>query len=226
MTMVELAVAMLIFSILVIVAFGITASTTRAAADKIAESTLQVKGERTLKLITETLSPSAQLGVDANGAGLTYYVPVDIDGSGTVLSGGTGTGSGLLEYGATNGSTSTNGTMRFSYVASTLLNENLEVVDLNGDGDRLDIFDIGYVQQSTSISGDLPKIVGLTNIAQRQGNYGTTIDVDNGASGSGRLFNLPSGSRVLQVSIWLMTISEDRLPHLVQCKSYVFLRNQ
>ena len=257
-TLLEMAISMAIFSLMISMAFQISMVTTRSASEKLALTTLQVKGERTLKLIVEALTPSAQLGVDGNGTSLSYYAPVDLDGNGTPLRFVPDPDPTpplprpplvFLEYGAVSktaqGTTAFPGTMRFEYYREPytpaagfpnvvsfptpkIWSEANERVDLNGDGDRNDVFDVSCIAQMSNLPGDLPSLVGVTNILQRQGNYGASIiDDSNPASDtSGNIFYLPPGSRVLQISLWLATITEDRIPHLINCRGQVFLRNQ
>ncbi len=260
-TLVEVIIALGVFSMLVVMALGISRFSTLSVAEKIHIGTLQVKSERTLKKLIECLSTSATLTVNttvastpyAQGAyaSLSYYVPRDVDGSGTSIAavpdGVTDVPAYMeansvpdprvLEYGLDPSvpEVSAQGVMIFRYEADRQVDEATEDLDLNGDNDKNDTFDIGRIRMEYYRATDNPATdqphyittIGDPNIVQRAGhaNWGKPINTDTvGTNVSGRIFNL--NGAVLEIRVWLMSVSKDRIAHLVQNESQVFLRNQ
>lgn len=229
MTMVELIVSTAIFSLLIAMAFQISMNTTRSASEKLLEATIEVKAERTLKMLTDELVSADSLApiVSSNGSSVTIQIPMDSDGDGTPLN---KSDNFSLELGAvTTGGSLYNGTITYQFVSQKTLSEATESLDLNADGDQNDSFEMGYLERTSTISGDTTTVIGVTNIVQRQGAFGSSILADSNPSTdtSGRIFTkLNTEGNLLQVSLWLMAISEDRYPHLVQSKVQLFLRNR
>lgn len=228
MTMVEMMVATTVFSLLIAMAFQISMSTTRAASEKLMISTLEVKGERTLKLVTDELVSASSLApvVASNGSSITVQVPLDNDGDGTTVS---KSANFSLELGSvTESGSASNGLTTYAFVPQRVISEADESLDFNLDGDMNDEFEVGYLQRSSTVAGDLPVVVGVTNIIQRRGNHGASIlsDSNPASDTSGRIFTRNADGTLLQVSFWLLTVSEDRIAHLVQSKVQLFLRNR
>ncbi|GMV80911.1 MAG: hypothetical protein AMXMBFR7_20950 [Planctomycetota bacterium] len=230
MTLLEVVVSTGLMALLVGLAFQISAHSTRSVSERVTRSNVEVKGERTLKLLTEDLISAAQLGI-VSGTGNTqvdFFVPiVDSNGRGTVLQDSSESNPGFLRYGASTDGMENSGTMTFRFVPREVLAEGTMGIDLNGDGDKSDSYDMGYIERNTSLSGDVPRLVGVTNVIQVAGaaNWGQPIVSSAGAE-SGKLFRLQNNGSILEINLWLLTVSEDRFPHLVQCSSQVFLRNQ
>lgn len=229
MTMVELIVATVIFSMLIAMSFQISMSTTRSASEKLLESTVQVKAERTLKMLSDEIVSADSLApiVSADGSSITIQIPMDHDGDGTTLD---KSNNFNLELGAvTSGGSLYNGTITYRFVQQKSLSEATEGLDLNADNDQNDSFDMGYLEKTSTINGDTTSVIGVTNIIQRQGNYGASIlaDANPASDNSGRIFTkLNTDGNLIQVSLWLVAISEDRMPHLIQSKVQLFLRNR
>ncbi|MCW8129594.1 MAG: type II secretion system protein [Planctomycetota bacterium] len=228
MTMIELIVATVIFSLLIAMAFQISMNTTRSASEKIVQATVEVKAERTLKLVTDELISASSLApvLATNGSSITVQVPHDNDGDGTTVSRNSNFS---LELGAvTDAGKLANGTVTYTFVRDRTISEASENLDLNLDGDTNDTFDVGYLQRTSTVSGDIPVVVGVTNIIQRRNNYGASILADSNPSTdtSGRIFTRNADGTLLQISFWLLSVSEDRNAHLVQSKVQLFLRNR
>jgi len=227
MSMMEMLVATAIFSLLIVMAFQISIFTSRAAAEKLTGANVEVKGERTLKMIVEALTVCTAIAVNPGNATITYNSPFDIDNSGTPLYRNTQS----LERGIITAAGSGNGTMTFTFVKEKSVSEATEQLDLNQDGDTLDSFDMGWIERSSTLAGDVPEIIGVTNIVQRKDNWGRPILSDGAPTdGSGRIFfrdmTSENTKHILQINLMLLAISEDRLVHMIQCKGQVFLRNQ
>jgi len=228
-SLLEAAVAVMIMSMVILISLEITMVASTSFTDKVTKSTLEVKGERTLKLVVEAVTESAQLGVGPEFTSITFFVPFDNDGDGTVLTGNSINPDDLgnLEFGAVTQAGAGNGTITFQFIPQDVFTEAAENLDLNGDGDLNDVFDVGYIEQSSTLPGDMPFQIGVNNIVQRQGAWGTSILFDNNPGDTtGQIFELPAGTRVLNVNLWLMASSRDRRAYLVRCNEQVFLRNQ
>jgi len=228
MSMLEMLVASAIFALLIAMAFQVSLFTSRATAEKLTEANVEVKGERTLKMIVEALTACTELALNTGTyADITYHSPVDIDNSGTTLYRNTQS----LERGIATHAGTGLGSMHFTFAKEKALSEATEGLDLNQDGDRLDSFDMGWIERSSTLPGDIPEIIGVTNILQRKDAWGQPILSDALATdNSGRIFfrDMTSANtkHILKINLMLLAISEDRFVHLVQCKGQVFLRNQ
>ncbi len=227
-TLLEIMIVSVIFSLLVATAIQVSVFATRATSAKLTETNVQVKGERTLKLLIEELAISHNLSVEeSTGDNLSYYSPLDIDQDGTPLNKVTR----LMDYGADSGTVSGAGEMYFSFKKDRTLREAEEGVDLNLDGDKTDEFDIGYIEQFIDLAGtanDVTRVIGVNNIIQRKDQWGRSIFYDSGPQAdndpTGRIFSQNDAS--LRINLWIVGISEGRSAHLVHCQGEVFLRNQ
>jgi hypothetical protein len=256
MTLVELVVALGMFSLMIAIGLGIIRSSTFSVAER------QMKSERTLKKLIESLSTSATLTVNTATstspyergpyASLTYYVPRDKDDTGTPISAvpdgvtdvpaymktAQTTDPRVLEYGLDPSvpETDADGVMIFRFERDRTISEQGEDLDLNGDGDINDAFDVGRIRMEYYLASDDQSIqppryittIGDPNVVQRAGTgqWGMPITSDSTDPDdpSGRIFNL-NGS-VLEIRVWLLNVSRERIAHLVQNRAQVFLRNQ
>jgi hypothetical protein len=261
-TLVEVVIALAVFALMIVMALGISRFSTLSVAEKIHLGTLQVKSERTLKKLIESLSTSATLTVNTATAtspyvrgphaSLTYYVPRDKDSTGTPIAAVPDGVTDVPEYMKTNQTSdprvleygldpsvpeaNPDGVMVFRFESDRTISEVGEGFDLNGDGDTDDVFDVGRIRMeyylSTDNQGTTPPrfltTIGDPNVVQRTGNlnWGRPITSDSADpdDASGRIFNL-NGS-VLEIRVWLLSVSKDRIAHLVQNRAQVFLRNQ
>ncbi|MCZ7647700.1 MAG: hypothetical protein M5U26_20995 [Planctomycetota bacterium] len=217
--------------LLVSMAFQVSAHSTRAVSERVTKANVEVKGERTLKMLTEELLSSSNLDVVpyTGNTKIQYYVPIDNDSNGTVLQGPGQPNPGYLYYGVETDGVEADGTMYFEFIPERVLDEAELDIDLNANGTKTDQFDVGYIQRTTTLPGDVPRLVGVTNIVQVRGNYGAPVrDLPSTSEDDewGKIFRVQNNGYVLEINLWLMAVTEDRFPHLVHCQGQVFLRNQ
>ena len=246
-TLVEMMVAVAVFAIVVAMALEMSLIASRATTDTVNRSVLEGEAESAAVRLVESLSACTKLWSYSDTHFVVFSVPVDNDSNGTVLDkGDMSTGllptiewgaaaddlpapipGGEIVYffggaGATDPETGQMGTFR------TIV-ESVENVDINGDGDMNDSFDMGTIYRR--IAGATPSVIPLSgpNVIQRSGvsNYGKCIKHDNCTFGctSGRIFFL-DGSYVMHVNLWMLKIPESRRPILVHAHQQVYLRNQ
>ncbi|MCX7805191.1 MAG: prepilin-type N-terminal cleavage/methylation domain-containing protein [Planctomycetota bacterium] len=246
-TLVEMMVAVAVFAVVVAMALEMSLLASRATTDTVNRSVLEGEAEQTAVRLIESLSACTKLWSYTDTHFVVFSVPVDNDANGTVLDkGNMSTGllpniewgaaaedlsapipGGEIVYffggqGATDPETGQLGTFR------TIV-ESVERMDINGDGDMNDSFDVGTICRR--IAGATPAVIPVSgpNVIQRSGvsNYGKCIKHDNCTLNciSGKIFYL-DGSYVMHVNLWMMKIPESRRPVLVHAHQQVYLRNQ
>jgi hypothetical protein len=239
-TLIEMMVAVAVFAVVVALGLEMTLVASHNACDTIARSALEGDAEQGALRLAEILSSCTKLWSYADTYYVIFSVPVDQDKCGTVLDKldppniewGAVTesqviGGGEIVYffggsGATDPETGALGTFK-------TISEAVEHIDINGDGDMTDTFDVGTVYRR--VAGATPQVVPLTapNVIQRSGtaNYGKCIKHDNCTFGcdAGKIFFL-DGTNVMHVNLWLLRIPETRRPVLVFAHQKVYLRNQ
>lgn len=180
-TLIEICVSLAVFALMIGMALEISRFSTRAAGEKITLSTLQTKGERTLKQVIDAIEPGTQLNLNTAAtttpyvkgpyANIEYQVPRDVDDTGNPLTKAPdGEIQGLegaidqrnLEYGLDDRVVDTDGlgnpiiagVMLFRYEKIRELSEVDEDSDLNGDNIKADTFDVGRLRWEYYYSTD------------------------------------------------------------------------
>lgn len=216
-TLLEMGVAVTIFSMIAVIALVLSTKTAQYVGDEILQNDLHNKTETTLKKVAGYLSQSTRLGVSADGTSVTLQVPIDVNGNGSVLD-----ASGVLEFGVqTEDGQTGNGVITFIFVVDRQLSEIALGRDLNGDGDRNDIFDLGFIERTSTLPGDTTQQYGLPNIVQPSGNHGGDI------TGNGQpdpIFSVVG--RRLTVNIWALGQNKEGEGFMARSTTDVFLRNQ
>ena len=112
-----------------------------------------------------------------------------------------------------------------------MFNEALEDYDLDGDGLKTNTFVVGHLERCYFV-GDPPypqmitesrQVIGDQVMLQpRYPSSGTAPD----QLASNRIFSRDTNNAArLNVNMWLMTMTADGLPHLIQSKISIFMRN-
>ena len=249
-TLVEMVVAVAVFAAIVAVALDMSLMASRAASDTASRSALENEAEQHSLELIEALSDCTKLWSYADTHFVVFSVPVDGDGNGTVLDAGD-PATGVLphiEFGARASELAAplpNGEIVYffggqgatGYGSAELgtfrtLSEAVEGVDINGDGDMNDTFDVGtiyrqiYDSNGTAVTS--PRPITGPNVVQRSGraNYGKCIKHDNcTVCDSSKIFFLDH-TYIMHVNLWLLRMPESRRPILVHTHQQVYLRNQ
>lgn len=157
------------------------------------------------------------------GAGISYRVPVDPTGGTNYLDGED------IQWGATVGAASmTSGWVCIEFVPRTTVSEAETGDDINGDGDAVDVFDVGQLRRriwDTSNPGGPVEDLGLgpTAIFQERCNWGGDLDGDGFDD---PLFLWDPARRQLHVRLFLIGRGVKDMPITRRVESVMFLRNE
>jgi hypothetical protein len=168
------------------------------------------------------LVPGGQLFFRGDGTGFSYRVPVDPGGGKDFLDGDD------VQWGAEVNSVATlDGRLALEYVPRTTYDEAEREVDLNGDGDVVDVFDVGQIRRRAWNAADptLPGDdigLGPTAIIQERCNWGGDLDGD-GFDDPMLLWD--KDERKLYINLFLLGEASSR-PVVRPVRSMLFLRNE
>ncbi len=157
-----------------------------------------------------------------DGTGFSYRVPVDPAGGNNVMQGDD------LHWGSIvplSGPTES-GWSAIYFQPKTEFDEATERHDLNGDGDQLDVFDIGQLRRvrwdTTDATREEDSGMGPSIIVQEQCNWGGDLDADGFDD---PLFLWDPATRLLHVRLTLIGASNER-PIVRVVETVMFLRNE
>ena len=159
-----------------------------------------------------------------DGTGFSYRLPVDPSGGNNPLNGhDLFWGAVVPEVGAT-----TNGWMALVFEAKNTYAEAVTHDDINKDGDKTDVFDVGQIRRLTWDTTDPNHHVedlglGPTNVIQERCAGGGDLDGD----GFGDPLFLWNGStNLLHVRLFLLAAGTQGMPVVRKVESVMFLRNE
>ncbi len=156
------------------------------------------------------------------GAGVAFRIPVDPAGGTNVLNGDD------IQWGAQfQGNQLLSGWSCVEYVPSGTVTEAETGDDINGDGDFVDVFDIGQLRRRTwdtnNVGAPLDDLgLGPTAILQEQCNWGSDLDGDGMQD---PLFLWDEDNRQLHIRMFLVGQSVRDMPVVRKIESVMFLRN-
>lgn len=157
-----------------------------------------------------------------DGTGFSYRVPTDPTGANDFLDGND------LRWGATvRGTATLAGWVALEFVAKDEFDEARTGEDLNNDGDRVDVFDVGQIRRRTWDT-DAPNApgddVGLspTCVLQERGRPGADLDGDGFED---PIFLWDGTRRELSVRIFVLGRSREDAPIVRKVETVIFLRN-
>jgi prepilin-type N-terminal cleavage/methylation domain-containing protein len=219
-TLLEMVVAVAILSLVLLMAFGTMKRTTEVSSMESLRNQMERSGAESLEAMVEELNASSVLAIASDGSLLTFQVPVDLDGNGTVLD-----ADGNCEFGLDDLGVVSNGSATLMFVQNQV-GGNPEVLseaalgrDLNGDGDRVDIYDRGRIVRNSTASALNRTLTGV-RVIQPSGNWGGDIDGDGQADPVFRM----NGKQVW-IDLWTLGLDEAGTPHLIRCQTSLHLRN-
>jgi hypothetical protein len=157
-----------------------------------------------------------------DGMGFSYRVPVDPSGGDNPLNGND------LFFGAVVGGVPTvDGWIAIVFEARDEYSEATTGDDLNEDGDKTDVFEIGQLRRLTwdaTGAGDVEELgLGPTNVIQERCNHGGDLDGDGF---SDPLFLWNAETNLLHVRLFLLGASRRDMPVVRKVESVMFLRNE
>jgi len=158
-----------------------------------------------------------------DGTGFSYRKPVDPMGGKDYLSGD------KLKWGSEVGGTPLlNGRSCLTYKVKREFSEITTRVDINKDGDKLDVFDIGTIVLQRWVAGDSSVEtdeygMGPAAVLQERCNYGGDLD-DDGFDDP--LFLWDKETRQLQIKLYVIGGIANNNPIVRQVQTSIFLRNE
>ncbi|MEM7518667.1 MAG: hypothetical protein AAF368_17310, partial [Planctomycetota bacterium] len=133
-----------------------------------------------------------------------------------------------LRWGATvNGASTLDGYHSVQFIPSLQISEAASGDDINRDGDRLDVFDVGQLRRFTWDASD-PDVaredlgLGPNTILQESGAWGSDLDGDGFED---PMFFWDEDSRRLQIRLFVLGRTRADTPIVRRVESTVFLRN-
>ena len=158
-----------------------------------------------------------------NGTGFVYRNPIDPTGGNNMLDGD------KLIWGQTVlNSPQLDGWAALEFVPRRELSEALTGHDINNDGDKLDIFDIGVIQRKRWVSGDVGFGTDLINmgpaaVIQERCNWGSDLD---GNGFDDPIFLWDEKQRQLNIHLFVIGGVSNGNPIIRRVESTIFLRNE
>jgi hypothetical protein len=170
----------------------------------------------------QAIEPTGTIFYQGLGTGFSYRVPTDPAGGTNYLDGDD------LQWGETvRGNPTLDGWGAIHFNAVWVFNEAAEGQDLNGDGDRVDLFDVGQIRRrtwdttNTAITTDVG--LGPTVVVQEQCNWGGDLDADGF---NDPIFLWDADRRTLHVRLFVIGTSPGASAILRRVESMIFLRNE
>ncbi len=158
-----------------------------------------------------------------DGTGISYRMPTDPSGGHDFFA------NGQLQWGATVGQAPLlTGWCAMYFVPVTTFSEAQSGVDINHDGDRTDVFDIGQIHRrrwSTANPGSPDSkdvAIGPSVVLQERNRYGSDLDGDGFAD---PIFLWDPVSGRLHLRLFVMGRNQQGWPTVRRVESMVFLRN-
>ena len=174
-----------------------------------------------------TTGVALELGVKTTfrgkGLGFSFQVPVDPAGGRTFVQGNeVRWGAPVLGTGQTR-----NGRMAIYFQPQSSFAEASENADVNGDGDRVDVFDVGQLRRvawdvtAPGMSDDIG--LGASVVLQERCNWGGDLDGDEFDD---PLFLWNADTNELHIRLFVLGANRSGLPVVRRVESFLFLRNE
>lgn len=198
----ELVVVVAIVSLISTLVMGSMAKSQTFAGVEMSRGATESRFQFTLDSLRSTLAIARVEDPIDSGARIRLMTPVDPDGDGVPYD-----ATGAITWGSTVGGVATPGAARFlAFVVTGFVLEQHLDIDIDGDGDLLDAFDLGRIEEQTPDGLN----IALTSdvVLQRAGDPGGDIDGDGALD---PLFTVIDGGRSRLVRVRLFAI--HRLPN-------------
>lgn len=174
-----------------------------------------------------TTRTSSELGVATVfrglGAGFSFKVPVDPTGGLNLIQGT------QIRWGASVRGTgqTASGRMAIYFAPVSTFDEAEANADINGDGDRVDVFDVGQLRRVawdvTAPNMDDDVGLGPSVVLQERCNWGGDLDGDGFDD---PLFLWNPTSKELHIRLFILGSARSGLPVVRRVESFLFLRNE
>lgn len=157
-----------------------------------------------------------------DGTGFSFRVPTDPAGGTDYFE------NGEIRWGSTvDGTPLESGWSALWFQPAWVLAESVSGTDLNGDGDTLDLFDVGQIKRRAWDTSDPDRPVrevalGPTIVMQERCNWGGDLDADGFDD---PLFLWDEANRRLHVRVFVLGLSSGNSPLVRRVETSVFLRN-
>lgn len=169
------------------------------------------------------LEEGAQVFFRGDGVGFAFRVPIDPNGGNNPLNGDD------LFWGAiVPGSGATvDGRMAYFFQPKETFDESTYGDDLNLDGDRVDVFDIGQIRRVAWDTSEPSRVedlgVGPSHVIQERCSWGSDLDGDDFDD---PIFLWDKDTNLLHVRLFLLGHSREDQPIVREVESVMFLRNE
>jgi prepilin-type N-terminal cleavage/methylation domain-containing protein len=220
-TLLEMMVAVGVLGLVLLMAFSTMKSTTDISSMESIRNEMDRSGAEAMAKMSAELKSASILAMPADGSMLSFQIPVDLDGSGTVLD-----KDGDCEFGINELGVISNGSISYSFVQNTkggnpeVLSEATLNRDLNNDGDKSDVFDRGRIERTSTAPAARTRVLSGVWVIQPSGNWGGDIDGDGNADPIFR-----TAGKQVWMDIWMVAIDSSGTAHLVRCRTSLHLRN-
>jgi hypothetical protein len=169
------------------------------------------------------LEEGVQTFFRGDGIGFAYRVPIDPGGGNNPLNGDD------LFWGAVvpeNGAT-VEGRMAHYFEPKDVFDEAQFGDDLNKDGDRVDVYDVGQIRRAAWDTTDPTRVedlgLGPSHVIQERCNWGGDLDGDQFDD---PIFLWDKDTNLLHVRLFLLGRSNEDQPVVRKVESLLFLRNE
>jgi len=171
----------------------------------------------------QALEPTGTVFYRGLGTGFSYRVPTDPAGGTNYLD-----GDDLLWGETVAGVPTLSGWGVIHFTPVWVFNEATEGQDLNKDGDRTDLFDIGQIRRRTwdTANPGAPSTdfgLGPTVMVQEQCNWGGDLDADGFGD---PMFLWDANRRTLHVRLFVLGTASGTSAIMRRVESMIFLRNE
>lgn len=164
---------------------------------------------------------SGQVFFRGEGTGFSYRAPIDFDGDGDLYDGDEISWGSVVQ-----GVPTPNGWSAILFEPVAVVNEADRDFDLNGDGDRVDVFDLGRIRMRAwdpTNPGPVSDIALCSPmVLQEQCNWGGDLDADGFAD---PMFLWDPLTGRIRIRLFLLTGADNDRPQLRTIETVTFLRN-
>lgn len=236
-TLLEIIIAAAILSIVVGITLSVMITGQKVYSHEIIQGDCEERSRRFLELLADDLAGAdgGSLSIANSHTRIDFKVPVDYDNDGDVLAGDGRT----IEYGAidNDGMKRLNYWYRYEFIQEATLNESVDKIDYNMDGQLTKTFASGRIERSVLDTGK--NVVGKATVVARSVLL-VSAPLDGDVNGDGKtdpLFlrisgyagglpveNVVNGNQTL-VDVWMGRADVDQHPALANGLSAIRMRN-
>lgn len=217
-TLMEVIIAVAIISVIMMTAISAMKMAGDTLAADIMDNMVYSSIEQVAGELCEEMqyAPGSSISVSNDGSWVNFQVPVDLDGDGTVYP--AGDTSQPVELGVIHGGVPSSGSTTYRFVSTGSVSEAALSMDLNGNGNMSDSFEVGYMEKvmSDTVSAWSIQMRRGNGFVQPKGALGGDIDGD----GQPDPVFAVSGNTVT-VNLWSLGVDPRAQPRLASSTAIV-----